>query len=154
MNLDTTAGGTHMGRIYGDATFVYLDIDLGNKFVVRNNWVNVFDVDATKATFVNPPECSTNCSAPSQLANKAYVDIASSKITTSQMPDNGTYYFPFLDSSTAGSRSALLDGNIYYDRTNNRLHVPNLSSYGTASFTNSPICEIAPTTEFNLVNKN
>lgn len=81
MNLDTTAGGTQMGRIYADGTFVYLDVNLGNKFVVRNNYVNVFDVDATKATFVNPPECSVPPTTGNQLCNKTYVDSVIPSLT-------------------------------------------------------------------------
>jgi len=154
MDLDTTAGGVDRGRLYGNYPHVMFDLTSGHKFKIQINNLNVFDADESKCTFLNPPICSTNCSTSSQLANKAYVDIASSKITTSLLPTTGTYYLPFLTSSVAGSGlTAYSDGNISYDRSNNKLNVPNLYSYGATDFLNPPTCSTTATTNTQLVNK-
>ena len=161
MDTSAAAGGVNVGRIYAN--------DLSNYYNMYNPlatftllfgsppttpYTMPFQVTSTQATFSNPPICSVNCSTSTQLANKAYVDSVSSKLTTTLLPTTGTYYLPFLTSSVAGSGlTAYSDGNISYDRTNNRLNVPNLYSYGVADFLNSPTCSIAPTTANHLVNK-
>ena len=159
MDTSTTAGGVKVGRLYADSLNNYYIMDnslatMSFVFGAPGSATFPLQITSTQATFTNPPICSINCSTDTQLANKAYVDIASSKITTSQLPSTGTYYLPFLTSSVAGSGlTAYSDGNIYYDRTNNRLHVPNLYSYGLADFLNSPTCSVPPTTGNHLVNK-
>ena len=61
--------------------------------------------------------------------------VNASTLTTTTLPATGTYYLPLTTSSTGASGLTLYsDGNISYDRTNNRLTVPNLRSYGEISF--------------------
>jgi len=53
-------------------------------------------------------------------------------ITTTTLASTGTYYLPYLSSLTGTSNATVfVDNNIYFDRTNNTLNVPNLSIYGS-----------------------
>lgn len=60
-------------------------------------------------------------------------------ITTTTLPSTGTYYLPYLASFSGSNASVYADGNIYFDRTNNTLNVPNLRSYGALTMNNNNI---------------
>lgn len=109
-----------------------------------NNKVNLTGAETINGvkTFGSVPICTTLPPSGNYLANKSYVDsVASSPstITTTTMvaPPN-IYYFPYVTSSTGtSSQIPYVDGNISFDKPNNTLRVPNLSSVGTFTITNA-----------------
>lgn len=92
--FDTTAvaGGANKGRIYTDPTSCYLELTgSGQRFINTIGGVNVFQIDSSQATFLNPPVCTTNCITSTQLANKAYVDSVIPNVANYITTANGQF---------------------------------------------------------------
>ena len=85
MDTDTTAGGTQRGRIYSNASFVFLELNAGHAFMITIGGPNVFQVDSTALTLTVPLICNgggANTSTIDQYLNSLCIQNTSTPKTS------------------------------------------------------------------------
>lgn len=99
-----------------------------------------------KASLATGPQTITAGTTMNNASNVFYgnganlTGITPSALTTTTLPATGTYYATLTDSSTgASSRVPYTTNQIYYDRNNNRITVPNIDSIGALRMTSGGI---------------
>ena len=97
-----------------------------------------------KASLASGPQTITAGTTMSSASNVFYgnganlTGITTSAITTTTLPASGTYYPTLTDSSTgASSRVPYTTNQIYYDRNNNKITLPNIDSFGQLRMTST-----------------
>jgi len=150
-NLTNSSGNTGALNILNNSN---TNIDIrtassGGDIVIAPKNTIALTLSATEITSPLTQPASTNSST--KIPTTAWVQGAitggtsasTSAINTTSFPGvTGTYYFPYVTSSTGTTgQTPYADGNISFDRTNNTLNVPNLSMYGaivsTVTITNA-----------------
>jgi len=97
-----------------------------------------------KASLNSTPQTIATQTLMNNVANVYYgngvnlTGISSSLLSTTTLPSTGTYYLPWTTASTGtAGLTAYSDSNISFDKTSNRLIVPNLRSFGQIELTHA-----------------